>query len=459
MITDEIEIKEESPFEHDLLKREEEIVNLSDLILTVDSPFVLSVDSPWGSGKTTFIRLWKAYLKNKFNFDSIYFNAWESDYSEDPIIPLVSAIDEHIEQNDQKRNKAWKTTKKILPAIFKSSAVAAAKVATLGSLELDKEYEKIVSDAVGDLTGDLIESYKNKKRIIAKFQELLSDILQSKSEQQHSIIIFIDELDRCRPDYAINLLERIKHLLNIKGIIFVLSTDLEQLSHSIKSVYGEGFDSKKYLKRFISIEYTLNKSNLNDYITAIVNAPNFSEQFSKRQYNYSNNFKESLLIFSLKFKIKPRDINQICARIFLILKSITPNQYMDIELITALIFLRDKNRELYDDYISQPTAAPKVVDFLINDLDGNHKYSYISAKITGSLLSTGRPELYDKEEIFEKLLEPYKALAETKEYTKEKEWARKVIMCARDPDGRFNINIDNIHKKVELLSKIQINNL
>jgi len=83
--THDIEIDVNDIFKNDLLGRQSEIENLTPIILNFDDPFVLALDSPWGAGKTTFVRLWQAYLK-KESKQSIYFNAWETDYAEDPLI-------------------------------------------------------------------------------------------------------------------------------------------------------------------------------------------------------------------------------------------------------------------------------------------------------------------------------------------------------------------------------------
>ena len=69
-------------------------------------------------------------------------------------------------------------------------------------------------------------------------------------EKELPLFILIDELDRCRPNYAIELLENIKHIFDIPGIVFIVATDSKQLSHSINAVYGSKFASEKYLKRF-----------------------------------------------------------------------------------------------------------------------------------------------------------------------------------------------------------------
>ena len=84
----------------------------------------------------------------------------------------------------------------------------------------------------------------------------LSEKIISCDNQYSPIYILIDELDRCRPIYALTLLERVKHLFDISGYQFVIATDTEQLQHTVRAVYGEGFDARRYLKRFFDIQYS-----------------------------------------------------------------------------------------------------------------------------------------------------------------------------------------------------------
>jgi hypothetical protein len=99
----------------------------------------------------------------------------------------------------------------------------------------------------------------------------LKEVISSDSEGklEKPMFVFIDELDRCRPTYAIELLETVKHLFDIPGLIFVIATDTEQLQHSIKAVYGEGFDSNKYLYRFFDRTFTLKQPDLEKFIKSL----------------------------------------------------------------------------------------------------------------------------------------------------------------------------------------------
>ena len=72
------------------------------------------------------------------------------------------------------------------------------------------------------------------------------------------IIFIIDELDRCRPSYAVELLEQVKHFFSVSGIVFVLSIDKVQLGHAVRGVYGnDRINADEYLRRFIDIEYSI----------------------------------------------------------------------------------------------------------------------------------------------------------------------------------------------------------
>jgi hypothetical protein len=145
--TREIEIDENDPFKNDLLDREGEIKNLTSIVLNYDDPLVLALDAPWGAGKTTFVKLWQACLKQKGN-QSICFNAWETDFSDDPLIVLVSELDKWIKasKNDPIITKWRKGIVTALPGVAKRTAVAAVKASTFGVLDISTELERTAAE-------------------------------------------------------------------------------------------------------------------------------------------------------------------------------------------------------------------------------------------------------------------------------------------------------------------------
>lgn len=90
-----------------------------------------------------------------------------------------------------------------------------------------------------------------------------------KVEKVNKLVIFIDELDRCNPQFAIKLLERIKHFFDNDKFIFVFSTNLNELQYTVKKFYGEGIDGYLYLDKFFDLQFTLPNINIENYINSL----------------------------------------------------------------------------------------------------------------------------------------------------------------------------------------------
>lgn len=355
-----IEILENNIFKNDLLDRQSEIEDITPIILNFEDQLVLALDSPWGTGKTTFVKLWQAYLK-KQGKQSIYFNAWETDYAVDPLIVLIYELNKWLKSRDELNESVASNfltkSKEVIPIIAKQAAIGVMKAVTLSSID-SQEIERVVSDAMGNITGDLIDNFSKQSEAIQKFKKIIDEALKTLPTNQTSLVIFIDELDRCRPTYAIELLERIKHLFSIPGLTFILSTDTTQLEHSIRAVYGNGFDARKYLQRFIDLDYTLIVPDRKKYIEAQFKALKIN------QLEFGEELKDCLIFLTNKFELELRGINLLLIRIRLILYSIADKKLIDIPLLVSLLILRDKNKQLYDKYVNSPSIVDEVIKFL-----------------------------------------------------------------------------------------------
>lgn len=350
------------PCPNDILKRHEEIENLSPVLLHAQSPLVMAIDAPWGAGKTTFIRLWQRYLDSQSK-TYLNINAWESDFTEEPLLPLLSALDSWVKENKKsdRTKKALKVASKMIPAVVN----AAFKLGTFGALDIDKEYEKVAADLAGDLGGRASEgvlgSFNLQQEAMDVFKNSLKEVVSELPEGQENLIVFIDELDRCRPTYAINLLERIKHLFDIEGIVFVLSMNREQLSHSVQAVYGNSFNGSQYLKRFIDLEYHLKKPDREDYINTLLR-PDFESEYlsEKRKSKEVEEARYVMYWLADRYEYGFRDLNQLIARFRLILRSIPSNQYTDSPVLVVMLFLWQSNRDLYTRFIGDKTIFNEV---------------------------------------------------------------------------------------------------
>jgi hypothetical protein len=346
-----VEITEDEPFLNDKLNRKVEIENLTELLINIDSPVVLSLNAPWGMGKTTFIKLWNAYLKEK-GIISICFSAWENDFAADPLIAFLgemnSSFEKYLNLTGQ-RKKIWEKTKGIGIHIVKRSIPTIVKLGTSGILDMDKFIETEVSKIPEKIAQEAIELYNNTKKSIDEFKKNLATVLNTSSENNNpnTIIIFVDELDRCRPTYAIELLERIKHILDIPGINFVLSLDRTQLNHSIKAVYGSGMDSDGYLRRFIDFEYQLKSPDIESYTHYLYDLLKFDSFFQSRkkysEFSYEwDHLSRVFILLAKAHKFTVREIEQFFTKIKLALLSTRSNNYFYPPLFMFLLITKEK---------------------------------------------------------------------------------------------------------------------
>lgn len=263
-------------------------------------PFILALDADWGAGKTYFITRWQEDLSLNSAHPTFIFDAWKSDYQTDPLLAFISAfkqvvdgyIDDLVPSNKkiskEIRAKLKVGLKQVQSAIIpmaKHLAIGLANKATAGAIDsmlTDKSFDlaNFEKEALGELGDTLekcfekaLEEQANKEKLFKDFRTNITEalkLLEAAGNINLPFIIFIDEIDRCRPNFAVELLECLKHLFDIPGLCFVVSTNLEQLSHSVSGVYGTNFDGRNYLQRFFDVEFTLPAPNNRAYAEILV---------------------------------------------------------------------------------------------------------------------------------------------------------------------------------------------
>ena len=259
---------------------------------TKDNSFVVNLNGVWGSGKTYFITEWKKLVQEKQHI-AINIDAWESDYLNDPLTIIIAEILEQIKAQiapskyDPSYKNAEKNVASALISVGKSTIPLGIKVlgkhllgeaATDDILNiLEKASGSLISRPkkqndlnMGELGLEAARQHTRHKQFTKEFKQQVQDLvdLALNEHQSKQVYVFIDELDRCRPTYAIEMLETVKHLFDIPNFIFVLSTDTSQLQHSIKAVYGNEFDSYEYLSRFFEQRLSLPEPNFFEFLTA-----------------------------------------------------------------------------------------------------------------------------------------------------------------------------------------------
>lgn len=235
-----------------------------------DGNYVLNLDAQWGAGKTWFIRRWMHEISN--TYPTVYIDAWKNDHSGDPFLTVVSEIKSSLTTKTELSilennviKGTWRLMKSIAPEVTKCFIKNKLGIDT-EDLDLDSE-----ADLGSKIVDELLKSHEQANSSAENFKKSIHEWLEAvidtnEGKYAYPLFIFIDELDRCRPNYAIDMLETIKHLFDINNVVFVIATDKEQLSHSICSVYGSGFDATRYLDRFFIRSVTLKKRSLFDFI-------------------------------------------------------------------------------------------------------------------------------------------------------------------------------------------------
>lgn len=256
----------------DPLHRKREIEDFLKMLITVEPPYTFVIDAPWGSGKTFFVKqvarvLQMANPTLNHDFETlnatlgetatelpatpclpIYFNAWEDDHFDNPILPILASIANAVDEQSVKGGKDF--GKGVISVIETAASIIGYGVDINGIIE--------------NYSGtDFLEQYKAEKELRSKIGELIKSHLPKVAKRA---IIFIDELDRCRPEFAIKVLEQSKTLFQQESIVVVYSTDITQLAHSLQGVYGPRFEGRKYLERFYDKRLELNPIKPADYL-------------------------------------------------------------------------------------------------------------------------------------------------------------------------------------------------
>lgn len=226
----------------------------------VDQPVTISLLGRWGSGKTVFLERFVAHMDAQHQLKCIVIDAWKSDHHGDPLTPILAQLVDAIESAQDlggvgARASALITRLADLGANYILPATAiAADIVTPGA--------GTTAAATGKLAKTAIAAQRERNRREPDFRVALEQARDTIARRKPNgpvrpIVFVIDELDRCRPSYAIQLLERIKHYFDIKGLVFVIATDHGNLPSAVKTVYGAHVDGEEYLRKFFDYQFHL----------------------------------------------------------------------------------------------------------------------------------------------------------------------------------------------------------
>lgn len=366
-----IDIDSTETFCGDAFGRKELAVQLTSYIDRLRDGAVLAIDAPWGDGKTWFGKNWKQQLETE-NRKVIYIDAFEQDYTEDPFMLLASEFmgivddtEENIEVNKYKE-KAINVAKTTMSIGAKISIGLATKY-LLGGVDLSKEIEDSIQsagDELGNISSKLIEKkfdeYKTNKETFISFKDELKKISE---KQDKPIVIFIDELDRCKPDFAVGLVERIKHFFDIPNIVFVLLINREQLENAIKGIYGSDTNASSYLGKFINFFFELPKPKLNYTKSEYYYRGYINSQFDAYKFPITISSSTTQFLAGLVpvFGLSLRDIEKIIGLYAFAYDEQIQNQSYPSDFLLYVIVLKTKDYILFNKLLEGDKEAHKTV--------------------------------------------------------------------------------------------------
>ena len=271
-------------FLEDTISRNVDIFHFINILNTIEGCCSIALDGNWGSGKTFFVKQTKMIMDahnsginagdesvrkqilQKYEQDRVmkevelqpqicvYYDAWQNDNDEDPMLSLVYCIMQSINED-----YSFKATPDLLQI-------------GVSILELfsGKNFGQIIEKLRGEDPVTMLKKGKDIHRKISKFLDYVI------SERGNRLVVFIDELDRCKPEYAVKLLERVKHYFENDRISFVFSTNVNELQHTIRRYYGNNFNACKYLDRFFDLRIALPKADYQKFYASL----NFSDSYN-----------------------------------------------------------------------------------------------------------------------------------------------------------------------------------
>lgn len=360
--------------EIDILGRKPFGESLTRLVQALPDGGVIALDSAWGEGKSTFIKMWLGHLRKEEPdpIESIYLDAFEHDYSDDPFICLSAELLSFFKGKTGSLSGLKDAGIALGKGILKTGTNIVIKLATINAADgtIFDQVETDIDQALSGIADKEIwarmEAQQNLKTSITNFRKKLEkEVL----EQANGKLIFvIDELDRCRPDFAVAMVEQVKHLFAAKGVVFVLVLNSEQLQESVKGVYGQGIKADLYLQKFINIWVSLppkmekSEGRTTEYqifIRHLLNKTGLPNAHIGRTGVSHNTLVEYIEQLAEKYQLSLRALEKVVSNVAMTYVVLDSKVITDPVAVVMLATIKVFKPEIFDDLLYKKTRLPE----------------------------------------------------------------------------------------------------
>ena len=327
-----------APWADDLLGRQAIADRLTNLVATQEAPLSISLHGHWGTGKTFMLKRWQVDLQGR-GFKSIYFNAWEEDFRDDPLLAIIGQLSSHLAE-DRFQEIVGLVAGSAMPLIRSNIASLWNRFSGLTT-----EFERDSTDK-RVLIKEYVKQQSSKDTLKSELEKLSATV---RMESSHPLIFIVDELDRCRPPFAIELLERVKHIFDVRNLVFVFGLNRDELGKSLQSIYGE-IDSNVYLRRFFDFEFNLPEVNSRGFAQQMVDRFQLGQAFQEianvaRHRVHLNDYDSYRTILPGLWSalgLSLRDIDYGIRLLVLLTRNLQPGMFTHPFLLVVLIAMKFK---------------------------------------------------------------------------------------------------------------------
>ena len=360
----------------DTINRNKDIVYFYNILQAQESASTIAIDGRWGSGKTFFVCQTKLVI-NALNLScdmdedekakitirlpfpknneenencsiAVYYDAWENDNDTEPVLSLIYEITKQLSVDFSLSDKSIVKT-------------AGAIIEVISGHNVNGIMDTLTSE-------DPFTKFKEQKVVQQKIKDFFTGLL---AERGNRLVIFIDELDRCKPTFAVHLLEQIKHYIFDDRITFVFSVNLEQLQHTIKHYYGADFDACRYLDRFFDLRISMPPIDLDKFYSKFgLESRYYVDIVTKRVIKMFNFELREITRFYLQVKAAVYEPTHNSSKYDFSFSDGKGRHIILVYIVPLLIGLKIADISKYDDFINGRDIEPLIKLF---DMDEENR--------------------------------------------------------------------------------------